>query len=76
MVLFKYSSISSTLIMFTIYIPLWSYSNEGVKLHTNREHQFTFHYGPIQMMTVVRGGGAPKRFTFHYGPIQISYIAL
>ena len=35
----------------SIYIPLWSYSNQIPSLtHLHIELQFTFHYGPIQMI--------------------------
>ena len=32
-----------------IYIPLWSYSNEGVWQSLMQFIKFTFHYGPIQI---------------------------
>ena len=39
--------------------------------------QFTFHYGPIQIVTMYKNNDTNIAFTFHYGPIQIgSRLAL
>ena len=44
----KYISLSF-IIYFSIYIPLWSYSNKHIKKCEMRFDEFTFHYGPIQI---------------------------
>ena len=54
-----------------IYIPLWSYSNVVSLSAENIAKLFTFHYGPIQMMTSKQKEFIETVFTFHYGPIQI-----
>ena len=37
----------------SIYIPLWSYSNNNPINYTAYANKFTFHYGPIQICLVV-----------------------
>ncbi len=34
-------------------------------------YEFTFHYGPIQMIVAIYMLPLEFVFTFHYGPIQI-----
>ena len=36
-----------------IYIPLWSYSNAAARCSVPLPSAFTFHYGPIQIFSVI-----------------------
>ena len=51
MVLFKSKTLYSSSLKYGIYIPLWSYSNITVATITTTNDVFTFHYGPIQMLS-------------------------
>ena len=37
------------------------------------KYEFTFHYGPIQILSVKKAIPSLMSFTFHYGPIQIKH---
>ena len=65
------SDVASYRLPLTIYIPLWSYSNEKNMLETIKTDLFTFHYGPIQIDNGLTALKVLMRFTFHYGPIQM-----
>ena len=56
-----------------IYIPLWSYSNDSIWIIYLDLYSFTFHYGPIQILTQMTNDIRGSLFTFHYGPIQIIF---
>ena len=71
MVLFKLLSLVPASSFFNIYIPLWSYSNVPSTTSFIDVMLFTFHYGPIQMLSYMNLNNISLEFTFHYGPIQI-----
>ena len=58
-----------------IYIPLWSYSNVYSFSIPKSSFIFTFHYGPIQIISLGTNKQALAKFTFHYGPIQIKIFS-
>ena len=56
---------------YLLYIPLWFYSNQDLAHHKLNQNNFTFHYGSIQILSLLRKGKTSYVFTFHYGSIQI-----
>ena len=74
MVLFKFRRVIFCLAESSIYIPLWSYSNEIFRLQDELLDIFTFHYGPIQISKLKNNDTSITLFTFHYGPIQMELL--
>ena len=74
MVLFKYSTTSAKTFIITIYIPLWSYSNEEICDTEAAAIQIYIPLWSYSNCNAWKSSDIYRRFTFHYGPIQMRKI--
>ncbi len=60
-----------TVIMYSLYIPLWLYANFAEAFYNEMQRNFTFHSGYILMIDWCESTWNPVTFTFHSGYILI-----
>ena len=73
MVLFKWYLKRPQEQFFSIYIPIWFYSNKAEDISFYTYSEFTFQYGSIQMISKKTARAVLFWFTFQYGSIQMDF---